>query len=227
MFKPQYKQLINVDSSLWTCAKACLSLQHNHFVCVFSHRIFSLASEMWYQYGSILLSHTTLLATLLCLTSYEQCSTRLLKVLHKCCNTDMLRVLLICLHSPSGAARPWDRAYISVKPLAAMMLQNIMYVYRKQQILCGTKLTRFSQTFDKTRKFSLLISMARSNMYCNLTKPRQFSLHSAKNQWTAIVLYCGGFVVYGICLYNMYVRTYIYTYIRRPPLSEHPGTKSS
>ena len=54
--------------------------------------------------------------------------------------------------------------------------------YRKQQILHGTKLSRFSWIFDKTRKFSLLISMARSNMYCNLTKPRQFSLHSAKNR---------------------------------------------
>ena len=70
-------------------------------------------------------------------------------------------------------------------------------IYRKQQILCSTKLLRFSRIFDKTRKFSLLISMAHSNMYCNLTKPRQFSLHSAKNQWTAKVLYRGGFVVYG------------------------------
>ena len=39
---------------------------------------------------------------LLCLASYEQCSTQLLKVIHKCCNTDVLGVLLIYPHSPSG-----------------------------------------------------------------------------------------------------------------------------
>ena len=33
----------------------------------------------------------------------------------------MLSVLLIYPYSPSGAARPRDRAYISVKPLAAML----------------------------------------------------------------------------------------------------------
>ena len=58
---------------------------------------------------------------LLCLASYEQCSTRLLKMLHKRCNTDMLGVLLIYPQSPLGTARPWDRAYISVKPLAAVL----------------------------------------------------------------------------------------------------------
>ena len=55
-----------------------------------------------------------------------------------------------------------------------------IYTCCKQQILCSTKLLRFLQIIDKTWKFSLLISMASSNMYCNLTKPRQFSLHSAK-----------------------------------------------
>ena len=70
--------------------------------------------------------------------------------------------------------------------------------YHKQQILRGTKLLRFSRIFDKTRKLCLLISMAHSNMYCNLTKPRRFSLHYSKNQWTTKVLYRGGFVVYGI-----------------------------
>ena len=34
------------------------------------------------------------------------------KVLHKGCNTDVLGVLLIYPHSPSGAARPRDHAYI-------------------------------------------------------------------------------------------------------------------
>ena len=75
MFKPRYKQLINVNSSLLLCAKASQSLQHHRLH--FSHRIFSSASETWY---------------LLCLASYKQCSTRLLKVLHKCCNTDVLHV---------------------------------------------------------------------------------------------------------------------------------------
>ena len=55
---------------------------------------------------------------LLCLTSYEQCNTRQLKILHKSCNTDMLGIYP---HSPLGAARPRDRAYISVKPLAAVL----------------------------------------------------------------------------------------------------------
>ena len=54
------------------------------------------------------------------------------------------------------------------------------FIYRKQQILRSTKLSRFSWIFNKTRKFCLLISMAHSNMYRNLTKPRQFSLHYAK-----------------------------------------------
>ena len=56
-------------------------------------------------------------------------------MLHKRCNTDMLGVLLIYPHSPSGVVRPRDHAYVSVKPLAAV-LQPInvrvyvcMYVY--------------------------------------------------------------------------------------------------
>ena len=55
------------------------------------------------------------------LASYKHCSTQLLKMLHKCCNMDILGVLLIYLHSPSGTARPRDRAFISVKPLAAVL----------------------------------------------------------------------------------------------------------
>ena len=145
MFKPQYKQLINMDSSLLTCAKAGLLLQHNRLICVFSCRIFS---ERWYRYGSILFPHRfLLLAMLLCIASYEQsqivdftstcplismeqCSTQLLKVLHKCCNMDVLGVLLIFLHSPLGAVRPQDRVYISVKSLAAVLQYLInMYIY--------------------------------------------------------------------------------------------------
>ena len=40
------------------------------------------------------------LQTLLCLASYKQCSTQLLKVLHKRCNMDVLGFLLIYPHSP-------------------------------------------------------------------------------------------------------------------------------
>ena len=47
--------------------------------------------------------------------------TRLLKVLHEGCNTDVLWALPIYLHSPLGAARPWDRAYISDKPLTTVL----------------------------------------------------------------------------------------------------------
>ena len=74
---------------------------------------------------------------------------------------------------------------ISVFIITKYNLDSVFYlyhitIYRKQQILHGTKLSWFLQIFDKTWKFSLQILMARSNMYCNLAKPRQFSLHSAK-----------------------------------------------
>ena len=86
----------------------------------------------------------------------------------------------------------------------------ILYVatsqYRKQQILHGTKLLRFLRIFDKTRKFSLLISMACSNTYCNLTKPRQFSLHSAKKP-----VNCKSFVSRRIC--SLQYITYLPTWL--------------
>ena len=43
---------------------------------------------------------------LLCLDSYEQCCTQLLKVLHQVCNTDVCGVSLIYPHSPSGTVLP-------------------------------------------------------------------------------------------------------------------------
>ena len=83
---------------------------------VFSHHVFSSATETWDRYGNVL-PRNILLATLLCLGSYEQCCTQLLKVLYKCCNTDMLRVLLIYLHSPLCAACPGESCvYISQTP---------------------------------------------------------------------------------------------------------------
>ena len=132
VIKLVYEQLINVDLSPSTCAKADISLQHDRFVCVFSHRIFSSLS--FDMVASVLLPHCTLLATLLCLASYEQCSTRLLKVLHKCCNMDVLGVLLIYPHSPSGAHRPRDSAPdISVKPRAAV-LQYIIQISKWEMV---------------------------------------------------------------------------------------------
>ena len=130
MFKPWYKQLINVDSSLSTCAKTGLSLYSIIVLFAFS-AIASFphwASERWYQYGSVLLPHSTLLAMSLCLASYEQCSTRLLKVLHKCCNTDVLGFYWYS-HSPSGAVCPRDHAYISVKPLVAVLQPISTWLY--------------------------------------------------------------------------------------------------
>ena len=68
MFKPQYKQLIIIDSSLSTCTKASLA---SSFVFSTIASFPHWASEGWYQYGSILLLRYTSLATLLCLASYE------------------------------------------------------------------------------------------------------------------------------------------------------------
>ena len=70
------------------------------------------------------------------------------------------------------------------------------FKYRKQKILHGTKPSQFSRIFDKTWEFSLLISMARSNMYCNYQNRNSFPYILLKNQWTAKVLYRLRFVVY-------------------------------
>ena len=52
-----------------------------------------------------------------------------LKMSHKGCNTDVLGVLLIYPQSPTGAACPQDCAYISVKPLAAVLPSNNVFMY--------------------------------------------------------------------------------------------------
>ena len=49
----------------------------------------------------VALLHSSLLATLVFLDIFKQCSTRLLKVLHKCCNTDMHRIPPTHLPFPS------------------------------------------------------------------------------------------------------------------------------
>ena len=105
------------NSSLPKCKKAGMLLQPI-IVCVFSCRI------------SLLKCDTDMVASYHVVPYLQRCYALLVtsnavhnywKMLHKHCNTDMLRVLLIYPHSPSGAARPWDHAYISVKPLSAVL----------------------------------------------------------------------------------------------------------
>ena len=105
MFKPQYKQLISVDGMELepSDVRKSRSITTASLFATCCRISLSSTSEMWYWYGNVL-PRSTLLTMLLCLASYEQCSTRLLKMLHKC-NTDVLGVLLIYLHSPSGAHR--------------------------------------------------------------------------------------------------------------------------
>ena len=117
MFKPWYKQLINVDSSLSTCASTvyhCSIIVSFAFSAITSRFLTELLKGDTDMVSSYYRVVHTLLATLLCLASYEQRSTRLLKVLHKCYNTDILRVLLIYPNSPSDTVRPWDCAYIYI-----------------------------------------------------------------------------------------------------------------
>ena len=90
---------------------------------VFSHHVFSSATETWDWYGNVLPSNT-LLATLLCLGSYEQCCTQLLKVLYKCCNTDVVRVYWYICTLPWALHALESHAYILVKPLATMLQYN-------------------------------------------------------------------------------------------------------
>ena len=132
MFKPQYKQLINVDGielkpsgmhksrSITIASSSGFSVIASRFPQLLKYD----TDKLWHS----VLPHSTFLATLLCLASYEQCFTRLLEMLHKHCIMGMLRVLLIYLHSPSGTVRPRDCAYMSVKPLAAMLQPINMYL---------------------------------------------------------------------------------------------------
>ena len=128
MFKPQYKQLVNMDGIELkpSDVRKSRSIVTASFAFSAVASLYS-TSEMWYRYISILLRNT-LLATLLFLSSYEQWSTWLQKMLHKRCNMDVLGVLLIYPHSPSGAVHPRDRAYISVKPLAVVLQPINVYL---------------------------------------------------------------------------------------------------
>ena len=133
MFKRQYKQLIDVDEIELKPS----DLRKSRYIVTASSRFaFSAVASRFPQllkcdnrYGSIL-PRITLLATLLCLASYEQCSTRLLKMLHKHCNTDMLGVLLIYPHSPLGAACLWDCAYIYQSNPSLLCYNLLMYVHQ-------------------------------------------------------------------------------------------------
>ena len=123
MFKPQYKQLINVDGIELKLSGVRKSLS----ITTASSFAFSAITSCFPQ----LLKRDTDMVVSYCVASYLQCCCALLvmsnavhnywKVLHKDCNTDMLGVLLIYLHSPSGTACPRDCAYISVKHLATML----------------------------------------------------------------------------------------------------------
>ena len=126
MFKPQ---LINVDSSLPTCTKTGLSLQHHRLCFQLLHLFLSFLNMILIWQCLKLLPPSILLATLLCLASYKQCSTRLLKVLHKGCDTDVLGILLIYPYLPLGAARHHDCAYILVTPLTAVFRPINIYIY--------------------------------------------------------------------------------------------------
>ena len=96
---------IESNLNLPTCTKACKLI--SLLLAFFGYLVFFSTSEMWGWYGSALPCNT-LLAMLLHLNNYEQCCTRLLKVLHICCNTDVLGVLLIYPYSPSDAAHPQE-----------------------------------------------------------------------------------------------------------------------
>ena len=82
---------------------------------------------------------------LLCLASYEQCSIQLLTLLNKHCNMDMLGIILIYQHSLLGGACPRDRAYILVKPLAAVLEPINVHMYEH---VFQSKLHNFVYTFQ-------------------------------------------------------------------------------
>ena len=141
MFKPQYKQLINVDGIE---LKPSDVRKSRYIVLASSSFAFSAVASRFPQllkcdnrYSSVV-PRSTLLATLLCLASYKQCSTQLLKMLHTRCNTDMLRVLLIYPHPPLGAVCLRDRVYISVKLLAAVLQPINVYSMDTQQSTVAT-----------------------------------------------------------------------------------------
>ena len=144
-------------------------------VCVFSHHIFSSASETWDQYGSVL-SHSTLHVILLCLGSYEQCHTQSLKVFHKCCNMNMLRVLLIYLHSPSVLHTLENRLYINQTPHCCVTIINIhMNVCTVEPWLSESPLSE-----------PLVIQML-----FQILKPQKIIWFSAKpsNKWNTCVIF--------------------------------------
>ena len=127
MFKPQCKQLISVDGIELKPS----SLHKSRSIVTVSSFAFSAIAS---RFSQLLKCDTDMVASYRVVPYLQRCyvslvSTWLLKMLHKCCNTDVLGVLLIYPHSPSGTACSWDCAYISVKPLAAMLqhLNQCMY----------------------------------------------------------------------------------------------------
>ena len=136
-----------MDLRLPTCVKAGRLLQD---YCL-RFQPLNLFLSSW-NVIPILLPCSTLLAMLLCLASYEHCSTQLLKVLHKCCSMAMLRVLLIYPHSPLGAAHPRDCVYISVKPLSAVLQPINVRMYIPTAYVC-TYYVPYNQNILSISKF--------------------------------------------------------------------------
>ena len=123
MFNPQYRQQINVNG---------IELKPSD-----ARKIQSIATALLFVFSAIashfpqLLKRDTDMVTSYLIVPYLQRCYALLvtsnavhhywKVLHKGFNMDVLGVLPIHLHSPLGTVHPWDRAYISVKPLVTML----------------------------------------------------------------------------------------------------------
>ena len=138
MFKPYYKQLINVDRIELKPSDVCKSRCESQSIVTASSITFSAVAS---RFPQLLKCDTDMLASY-CVVPYLQCCYASLfmssavhdysLMLHKRCNTDMLGVLLIYQHSPSGAVRPRDCAYISVKPLTAVLQPINVHMY----ILC-------------------------------------------------------------------------------------------
>ena len=110
---------------------------------------------------------------LLCLASYEQCNTQLLKTLHKRCNTDILRVLLIYLHSPLGTHMS-AHCYI-------------LYGQINGRIICVLGRNSYFATAEKAKKGNT----ASCPQHCVVIRGRLFQeqvencLHDGQGDWSS------------------------------------------
>ena len=123
MFKPQYKQVNNVDGIEFKPS----DMRKSRSVITASSFAFSAIASPFPQ---LLKCDTDMVASYHVIPYLQHCYALLItsnavheywKMLYKRCNTDVLSILLIYRHSPSGTVHPQDHAYISVKPLAAVL----------------------------------------------------------------------------------------------------------